>query len=106
METRFPNQRQGSFPGMLILKDIAGSFVNKPMRLNLFSVNKIREKGAKQTQGYQPTFYQQLTAIFTTILRKFVWIASALLQIRGCGPALVAAQAWEGLPAKPGCPLE
>ena len=52
METRFPNPHWCSFPGVLILKDIAGSFVNKPKRLNLFAFSKIREKGGKQTHGY------------------------------------------------------
>ena len=51
METRVPNARQGSFSGMLILKEIAGSFVNKPTRFNLFTVSKISEKWTKQTHG-------------------------------------------------------
>ncbi len=54
----FPNPPSERFPGMLILKHIAGSFVNKPKRLNLFVVSRIREEGAKQTHGYQQLCYQ------------------------------------------------
>ncbi len=79
---------------------------NEPKRLKTLAINELAHEVEKQTQAsYQP-WYQSLTAILAPILKEFVWIASALLRIRGCGPALVAAQAWEGLPAKPGCPLE
>ncbi len=66
---------------MLILKDIAGSFVNEPKRLKLFVISKIGEKGTKQTHGYQQQYYQQVTAVFGLILEKNEWITSSLLRI-------------------------
>ncbi len=58
-------------------------------------INELAREAEKQTQArYQP-WYQSLTAILAPILKKFVWIASALLRIGGYCPALAAAQAWE-----------
>jgi hypothetical protein len=55
---------------------------NEPKRLNTFVVNKISLEEGKRTQAdYRPR-YQPLTAILSPILRKFGWIASALLRIQ------------------------
>ncbi len=59
---------------------------NEPKRLKTLVINKIARKAEKQTQAsYQP-WYQSVTAILAPILKKFVWIASALLRIQSCGP--------------------
>jgi hypothetical protein len=39
----------------------------------MFAVSKISEKGGKQTQGYQLACFQQLTAVFAPILKKYEW---------------------------------
>ncbi len=55
---------------------------NKPNRLKTLVINELAHEAEKQTQArYQP-WYQSLTAILAPILKKFVWIASALLRIR------------------------
>jgi hypothetical protein len=66
---------------------------NEPKGLKLLVINKIAREPEKRTQASYHPWYQSLTAILPPILRKFVWIASALLRIRGYDPALVAAEA-------------
>ncbi len=79
---------------------------NEPKGLNVLVINELAREAEKRTQArYQP-WYQSLTEILAPILKKFVWVAPALLRIGGCGAVLAAAQAWEGLPPKPRCPLE
>ncbi len=114
----------------------ASTKANEPKALKMLVINEIGGKAEKRTQArYQP-WYQSLTAILAPVLQKFVWIASALLRILGCGsrvgrrPSLVPFQLdspmyytyvrlgskdgeenklerhWEGLPPKPRCLLE
>jgi hypothetical protein len=56
---------------------------NEPKGLKPLVISKIAREAEKRTQAtYQP-WYQSLTAILAPILKKFVWIAPALLRIRG-----------------------
>ncbi len=62
---------------------------NKPKRAKTLVIHRIAHEAEKRTQASYEPRYQSLTAILAPILKKFVWIAPALLRIRGCGPALV-----------------
>ncbi len=58
---------------------------NEPKRLKTLVISKIAPEAEKRTQACYEPYYQSLTTISAPILKKFVWIASALLRIRGYG---------------------
>ncbi len=66
----------------------------------MFVINELAHEAEKQTQARYQSWYQSLTAILTPILRKFVWIASALLRIRGSGPRAGRRPSLGGLTSK------
>ncbi len=102
----FPSRRVRGVVNTVAELTKASTKPNEPKRLKTLVINELPHGAEKQTQARYEPRYQSLTTISAPILKKFVWIASALLRIRGCGPALAAAQTWEGLPPKPRCPLE
>jgi hypothetical protein len=61
---------------------------NEPKGLKPLVINNIAHGAEKRTQASYQSWYQSLTAILAPILKKFVWIASALLRIQGRGPRI------------------